>query len=297
MKIVITGAGGLVGSHLARALTSDHEVLALGHRDLDIVNASSVQRLVQAEQPSLIINCAVVGVDDCEKDPALAQSINVIGVRNLAEAAAGAGAEFMHFSSNYVFDGTRADGDYYTIRDEARAINIYGKTKLAGEQIACSISARTFIIRTSWVFGPGKASFLTTAYEQLKSGLSVRAITDTFASVTYVLDLVDRTNEILARGRYGVYQVCNEGACSYHDFALACSRLAGLSGTEAERLIELVTEAEMERAAPRPRWTPMRCLLSEELGLRPMRDWRTALAAYVTDINEWTDDQYSYIPR
>jgi dTDP-4-dehydrorhamnose reductase len=142
MKIVITGAGGLVGSHLARALTSDHEVIALRHRDLDIVNGSSVRRLVQAEQPSLIINCAVVGVDDCEKDPALAQSINVVGVSNLAEASADIGAEFLHFSSNYVFDGTRSDGNYYTTLDEPHPINIYGKTKLEGERIACSRSAR-----------------------------------------------------------------------------------------------------------------------------------------------------------
>lgn len=286
MKIVITGAGGLVGSHLASALTSDHEVLALKHRDLDIVNGSSVQRLVQAEQPSLIINCAVVGVDDCERDPKLAQSINVIGVRNLAEAAADIGAEFLHFSSNYVFDGTRADGDSYTTLDEPRPINIYGKTKLEGERIACSISARTFIIRTSWVFGPGKASFLSTAYGRLKGDLPVRAITDTFACVTYILDLVDRAKEILSRRRYGVYQVCNERVCSYHEFALECSRLAGLSGEEAERLIELATEAEMDRAAPRPRWTPMRCLLAEELGLSPMRDWFTALAAYVASLDQ-----------
>jgi dTDP-4-dehydrorhamnose reductase len=139
-----------------------------------------------------------------------------------------------------------------------RPINVYGKTKLEGEQNACAVSARTYIIRTSWVFGRGKENVLSTAYERLRHGLSVRAITDSWACVTYVGDLVNRTKEIIARQDYGIYQVVNEGACSYEDFALECARLAGLSRADAERLIELVTEAEMGRLAPRPRWTPMR---------------------------------------
>ncbi len=93
-------------------------------------------------------------------------------------------------------------------------------------------------------------------------------------------DLVGRTREILARRRYGVYQIVNEGTCSYHDFAVEAAGLAGLSAAQAEQLIELVTEAEMERTALRPRRTPMRCLLSAELSLVPMRDWRSALADY-----------------
>jgi dTDP-4-dehydrorhamnose reductase len=191
------------------------------------------------------------------------------------------GSEFLHFSSNYVFDGKRLDDIPYSINDEPRPINIYGLTKLEGERSACAASARTYIIRTSWVFGQGKASFLSTAHERLMHGLSVRAITDTWASVTYVADLVGRTREILARRRYGVYQIVNEGTCSYHDFAVEAADLTKLSAVQTERLIESITEAEMERAAPRPRWTPMRCLLSAELSLPPMRHWRSALADYV----------------
>lgn len=280
MKILITGAGGLVGSHLARALCSEHQVLALKHRDLDITDAPAVRRLAD-EQPSIIINCAVVGVDECERDPALAQAVNITGARLLAELSAEIGSQFLHFSSNYVFDGTRLDGIPYSTNDEPRPINVYGQTKLEGERSACAASARTYIIRTSWAYGQGKASFLGTAHERLMRGLSVRAIPDTWASTTYVADLVGRTREILARRRYGVYQIVNEGTCSYHDFALEAAGLAGLSAAQAERLIELVTEAEMERTAPRPRCTPMRCLLSAELSLAPLRHWRSALADYV----------------
>jgi dTDP-4-dehydrorhamnose reductase len=281
MKILITGCSGLVGSHLALALASEHQVLALRHSDLDITDGPAVRRLARAVQPSLIINCAVIGVDECQMDPPLAKAVNIVGPRNLAEASSEIGAEFLHFSSNYVFGGSRTDGVTYTTNDEARPINIYGQTKLEGEHIARAISTRTYILRTSWVFGSGKPSFLSTAYDRLSCRVSIRAITDTWACTTYVGDLVRRTKEILARRHYGVYQIVNQGTISQHDFALECARLAGLSTAEAERLIESVTEEELGRLAPRPSWTPMSCLLSARLGLTPLRDWRLALADYV----------------
>ncbi len=110
--------------------------------------------------------------------------------------------------------------------------------------------------------------------------INADTVMDTMTSTTYVADLVGRTREILGLRRYGVYQIVNEGTCSYHDFAVEAAGIAGLSVAQAERLIEVVTEAEMGRSAPRPRWTPMRCLLSAELNLSPMRDWRNALADY-----------------
>jgi dTDP-4-dehydrorhamnose reductase len=281
MKIVITGSGGLVGAHLVRALASEHRVLPLQHRDLDITDREAVRRLVRTNRPALIINCAVVGVDECERDPALAEAVNLTGPHNLAEACTEIESEFLHFSSNYVFDGKRTDRGDYTTADEVRPINKYGQTKLEGERIALAISPCTYIVRTSWVFGAGKSSFLSTAYESLKRGVRIRAIKDTWACVTNVNDLVNRTKEIIGRRHYGIYHVVNKGTCSYHDFALECARLAGLSPTQREELIDLVTENEMGRPAPRPRWTPMHCLLSTKLGLAPIREWRIALEDYV----------------
>src|SRR5437764_14071570 len=121
MKIAITGAGGLVGSHLARYLAEAHEVLALKHRDLDITDTAAVKRWVKREQPAVIINCAVLNVDDCERNPELAEAVNVSGPRALAEAADEIAAEMIHFSTNYVFDGERA-GPPYTIEDETRPV-------------------------------------------------------------------------------------------------------------------------------------------------------------------------------
>jgi dTDP-4-dehydrorhamnose reductase len=279
MKIIITGSGGLVGGSLARRFAERHDVLAPVRAQLDVTDGDAVRRLVLTETPHIVVNCAVIGVDDCEREPDAARRINVEAPRALASACAEVGAEFLHFSTNYVFGGD--EEKFYTASDEPRPINVYGHTKLAGERAALEASARTHVVRTSWVFGAGKNSFLSTAHRELLAFVRVRAITDTWASVTYVADLAARVERILERGRYGVYQVINEGVCTYLEFAQEAARLVGLSGDEAARLIERVTEEGMNRAARRPRYTPMRCLLSEELGFAPMRGWRDALADYV----------------
>jgi len=279
MKIIITGAGGLVGGSLARRFAERGCVLAPTRAQLDVTDGDAVRRLVRAETPHLVVNCAVLGVDVCEREPEAARGINIEAPRALAAACAEAGAEFLHFSTNYVFGGE--EEKFYTERDEPRPVNVYGQTKLAGERAALEASARTYVVRTSWVFGAGKESFLSTAHRELLAGRRVRAITDTWASVTYIADLAARVEEILERGRYGVYHVVNEGVCTYLEFAEEAARLAALSGDESARLIERVTEDEMNRAARRPRYTPMRCLISEEIGLQPLRGWRDALADYV----------------
>jgi dTDP-4-dehydrorhamnose reductase len=283
MKIAITGAAGLDGRHLAERLAVRHDVRSLKHAELDVTDGPGVLRLVAGERPQLIINCAVVGVDECERDPVKARAVNVGGPKNLAEAAAAEGAETIHFSSNYLFDWKETGREPYTADDEVRPLNAYGRTKLEGEEAVRLAAPRGYIIRTSWVCGQGKDSFLGTAAKRLNSGKAVRAITDTWAKTTYVEDLVSRVEEILIYRRYGTYHLVNEGVCSYYHFAREAARLVGLSEDEANRLIEPAREDETGREAIRPRYTPMRCLLSEDLGLSPMRGWREALAAYVKE--------------
>ena len=280
MKIAITGAGGLVGQHLARNFANKCEVRALSHQDLDITDSAAVRQWCERERPMLIINCAVIDVDLCEREPTLAQAVNVDGPRYLAEAAASVKAEIMHFSTNYVFDG-RTHGRIYTQADEAWPINNYGQTKLAGERAVQAANSQSYIVRTSWVFGRGKESFLATLPRKLRAGEQVRAITDVWASATSVNDLVGRVAELLAHRRYGIYHIVNSGVCSYHEYALECARLVGLDQTQTTALIEAVSEDEARRLAERPRYTPMHCLQSAELGLPPLCDWRAALAAYI----------------
>jgi dTDP-4-dehydrorhamnose reductase len=281
VKILVTGAAGLVGSHLAHTLARDHDVLALKRSDLDISDRDAVHRYVSAVKPSLIVNCSVIQVDESEQNPPKAQAVNVEGPRFLAAAASRLDAEIIHFSSQYAFDGEPVGRPPYTIDDEPRPVNVYGRTKVASEEAVRDLCARSYIIRTSWVYGSGKNSFLCTVHSDLHSGKRVRAIVDIWSSTTYVADLIQRMLQILATRRYGTYHIVNEGLCSYYEFALEAGRLVKLNREQLDRLIEIVHESDMKRIAARPRYTPMRCLLSEQLGLSTMRDWRAALADYV----------------
>ncbi len=256
-------------------------MIAFSHGELDITDRAAVVRRVAEAAPSLVINCAVVQVDDAERDPARAYAVNADGPRFLAEAAVRLGAEMIHFSTQYAFDGEPVGREPYTTADEVRPVNVYGRSKIAGEQAVRDCCAKSFIVRTSWVYGPGKENFLCTVHRDLKKGQVVRVIDDIWSSTTYVEDLVARVMEIQAARRYGTYHVVNEGVCSYYDFAVEAGRLCGLTGDRIDALLEVTKEADMKRAAARPRYTPLRCLLSERVGFPPMRSWREALAAYV----------------
>ena len=281
MKILIVGAGGLVGKEFARQFSDGHQVVGLTHRDLDITDTPGLRSVVLNERPAVVINCAVLGVDACELDPSLAWAVNVLGAQNLARATAGVDAEFVQISSNFVFGGTRKDDSCYTVKDVPAPINVYGRSKLAGERAAVAASRRSFIVRTSWVFGAGKDNFFSTAPRSLHAGRQIRAVTDAWASATYVCDLVSRVHEILARRYYSTYQVVNDGLCSYYDFALEAGRILKIPDSDLMHLIEPVKLCDLRLQAKRPRYSPMRCTVSEELGLAPLRDWRAALAEHI----------------
>jgi dTDP-4-dehydrorhamnose reductase len=222
----------------------------------------------------------VLGVDACENDPPKARAVNVDGPRNLAAAAGQVNGDLVHFSSNYVFDGRRSNSPY-TVLDEPQPINEYGRTKLEGERVVAAQLPRSFVVRTSWVYGDRQDNFLSTVPRNLLAGKRLSAIADVTASTTFVTDLIRRLDEILRHRRYGTYHVVNSGACSYFEFAIAAARILQLSDSETSRLIDRVLEAAMSRKAERPRYSPLHCLLSEELGLAPMRDWREAQFEFV----------------
>jgi len=277
LKIVITGANGLVGKALSKALVAHYETVSLGHSDLDITDQDEVRTVLDRERPDLVINCAVVQVDACELKPALAEGVNVAGPANLARFAPG----IIHFSTNYVFDGEPPGRPPYSILDETRPINVYGSTKLQGEHAVIEGNRQFFIIRTAWVYGSGKPSFLASVPRDLREGKRVKAITDAYSTTTYVEDLVSRTIEIMEAGEYGIYHVVNSGVSSYYEFAVEAGRILGIPETEVEALIERVSEREMDRPAKRPRWTPLECTLSAKLGFAPMRSWKAALGEYI----------------
>jgi dTDP-4-dehydrorhamnose reductase len=266
--------GGALAGH-CRGRGDD--VLAFDREGLDITDERATREAVGRLRPEAVINCAAwTDVDGCELDPQRAFLVNSQGVEVLAAAARLASATFVTISTDYVFDGHKAEG-FYTQRDDPHPASAYGAAKLEGERRAQMASARTSVVRTGWVFGPGGRNFLATAVERARRGERLKAITDSFGTPTYAPDLAARLRELAELDLPGVYHVVNAGeGTSYEGFARAAAAAAGVGEVE----IEGVLMDSLKRPAPRPRNSRLRCLISEAVGLKPLRDWREALAEF-----------------
>lgn len=275
MRVLITGAAGMVGRALAEHCRgAGDEVFALDREGLDITNERGTREAFSRLSPDTVINCAAwTDVDACELDPQRAFLVNSQGVEVLATAARLAGASFVQISTDYVFDG-RKEAGFYTQRDDPHPLSAYGASKLEGERRAQAASARTSVVRTGWIYGAGGKNFLSKVIDIARGGGPLKAIGDSYGTPTYVPDLVARLREIAALDLPGIYHVANSGeGTSYEGFARAALAEAGLDDAR----VESVLTDSLKRPAPRPRNSRMKCLLSDAIGLAPLRDWREAV--------------------
>ena len=276
---MITGAAGLLGRAMqARFAESDWRVVALAHADLDITSEQDVTDAVLTIRPDVLINCvATADVDRCEIEPDWAYAVNAEGPKFLAQACREIGADMVHVSTDYVFDGTKQG--FYTQEDEPGAPSVYGKSKLAGELAVREEVERCYIIRTSWLFGAGGKNFGSRVIEYARTGCVLKGVIDQISIPTYAPDLAGRIVEIIDLGVEGLYQVTSTGPTTWFEFARLALDLAGLSDVE----LKPITRAELNQRAPRPHNSAMRCLLSEKLGLPPLRHWKSALSDFVRE--------------
>ena len=278
MRVLITGAGGMVGRSLAEhCQTLGDEVFALDHSGLDLTDESAARETFGRLQPEAVINCAAwTDVDGCELDPQRAFLVNSQGVEILATASRLAGASFVTISTDYVFDGRR-DGHFYTQRDDPHPLSAYGAAKLEGERRAQAAYARTSVVRSGWIFARGGKNFLAAAPGRLLRGERLRAISDGWGTPTYAPDLAARLRELAGLDLPGIYHVVNSGeGASFESFVRAAAEAMGVR----DAVIEGVSADSLTRPAPRPRNSRLRCLISEAIGLAPLRDWRAALAEF-----------------
>ena len=257
--------------------TIGDEVSAYGRDGLDIADSDAVMAAVERERPDVIINCAAwTDVDGCESDHGRALAANAQGPENLARAAKLHDARFVTISTDYVFDGSKTG--FYTQEDRPNPQSVYAASKLEGEQRAQSANERTVVARTGYVFGPGGRNFLSTVVERARGGATLHVINDQFGTPTYSRDLAIRLRELAELDHPGIYHVVNtsEGV-SFEQFAREALKIAGINEVD----LRTVSMDSINRPAPRPRNSRMRCLLSEQLGLSPMPDWRTSLREFI----------------
>jgi dTDP-4-dehydrorhamnose reductase len=252
-------------------------VLSHNHQSLNIGDFNGVMKTLRNEKPDVVINCAAwTDVDGCELQPELAYETNAHGPENLATASREIDAVLVTISTDYVFDG-RSDG-FYTQRDQPNPESIYAMSKLEGERRAQVAYARTIVVRTGFVFGPGGTNFLSTIVERVRQGQKLAAIQDAHGTPTYSCDLAVRLRELSELDLPGVYHVVNQGeGVSYADFAREAIEIAGCDDV----VVQGISMDSLKRPATRPRNSRLRCLLSEAIGLPALRDWRSALREYV----------------
>jgi dTDP-4-dehydrorhamnose reductase len=279
MRILITGGNGQLGRALRTMLAAD-DVVALGHGDLDITDAGAVKRVLAEARPEVVVHSAAwTDTAGCEKDPERALLVNGRGSGIVAEACREAGAAMVYVSSNEVFDGEK--GAPYDEDDATNAINSYAASKLEGErQVMAALDPR-YIVRTSWLYGPGRVSFPEKIIQAAKSQGKLRAVTDEIASPTWTVDLAEAIGKLVRQPAYGVYHFSNAGWCSRIEWALEILRLSGMSDVP----VEPATMAEFELPYRKPAFTAIANNNGARLGI-VLRPWQEALADHLASATE-----------
>ncbi|MFF1878090.1 dTDP-4-dehydrorhamnose reductase [Leifsonia sp. NPDC058230] len=271
-RYLITGAGGMLGADLQRALTG-REVTALSRADLDVTDLDAVRAAVVGHD-AIINAAAYTKVDDAETDEELAYSVNATGTQNLAIAAAETGAKLVTISTDYVFDGAATSPyDENAPRDP---INAYGRTKAAGEELALAAHPDgTYIVRTAWLYGADGPNFAKTMVRLAANHETVSVVADQLGQPTWTGDLAERIVALLdSDAPAGIYHGTNSGEATWFEFAKAVFSEAGLNPDR----VTPTDSAQFVRPAPRPSYSVLGHSAWQAAGLSPMRDWKEALA-------------------
>jgi dTDP-4-dehydrorhamnose reductase len=275
VKVLVTGAGGMLGREAVRQLHErGHDVVACDRRALDITDAAQASAVCAAARPEAVLHCAAfTNVDAAEADRKQAFRVNFEGTSNVARAACEAGARFMYVSTDYVFDGESPEP--YRPDATTNPPGVYGRTKLEGERAAL-LAEDTLIARTSWVYGKGGSNFPSRLLELARAGARIRAIVDQRSVPTWVHDTADVMIRLLEqRAPAGIYHTSSSGNASWYEFAREAVVLAGL-----DVQVEAVTVSELGLPAPRPRYSVLDVSGTERV-VGPIRTWDDALAAAV----------------
>ncbi|BBC24319.1 dTDP-4-dehydrorhamnose reductase [Pseudanabaena sp. ABRG5-3] len=284
LKVALIGANGQLGSDIVSHFSQSdrYQFTALTRDDVDITQAESVQKTLTSQKFDVVINSAAyVRVDDCEQEVDTAFKVNAFGALHVARACREIDALCVHISTDYVFRGDQSSA--YIESDLADPINIYGASKLAGENLVRQTTPRSLILRISSVFGKAGASgkggnFIETIIKKAKAGDPLRVVNDMFMSPTYTYDAARLLDELLQSGATGVIHGANTGLCSWYEFASQALKLANISHP-----IESIPASTFPTKATRPMNSALTSDRLESITNFKMRPWQEALTAYLTE--------------
>jgi len=275
MRVVITGAQGMLGRDLTCVFGSHHNVVALSKKDLDVTVTSQVRNKLQELKPDWILHAAAfTNVDDAEVQRENTLKVNVHGTRNVAQAAARCGASVLYYSTDYVFSG-QAKTPY---KEDSRTdpVNYYGFSKLQGERQVLSLCPSNLIIRTSWLFGSEGTHFVSAIAKAAKEKNRLEVVKDQRGKPTWTSDLARMSRSLVENKATGIYHVTNSGDCSWFEFACDIVRILNLPCK-----ILPVNTGQYPRPAKRPYYSVLDNHGLKRDGYGELRSWNEALEAFL----------------
>ncbi len=281
MKILITGQHGQVSQELQQRLQGLGELVVLGRDQLDLAKVEQIRQQVRAHRPGLIINAAAhTAVDQAESEPDAAFAINAIAPGVLAEEAKALGIPLIHYSTDYVFDGSKPAP--YTEADVPNPLGVYGQSKLAGEQAIAAVGGDYLILRTSWVYSNHGKNFLLTMQRLLQEKPHMRIVADQIGAPTWAGTIADSTRALIEHwqagqaGEWGVYHLTAQGETSWFGFAEAIGQHLRSQGKACAEL-EAIPSSAYPTPAQRPLNSRLDCNRLQQHWQVGQPQWQDAL--------------------
>ena len=277
MKILVTGSNGLLGTNILSDLSQQFEIIATTEDQWDILDRKLGEEIVRTHQPDVLINlAAITNVDGCEDAAEPAYRVNVEGAGILADLCKKYGIKLLHFSTDYVFDGTSTRP--YTEEDAPNPLSVYGRSKLLGEKRVLESHPSSLVVRTEWIYGRGGENFITKIIKIAREIGRVEVVDDQTGSPTYAQDLAEPIKALITQSKSGIYHVTNGGGCTWFQFA---KEIFSILHIDVPCLP--VNSTRIQRKARRPAYSVLDCSkLKNETGVS-MRSWHEALRHYLTE--------------
>ena len=281
MKILVTGVTGQLGHDCVLALRErGHAVRGVSSREFPLTDGAAVRACIESFRPDAVIHAAAyTAVDRAEDEEALCMAVNAKGTEHVAAACRAAGAKLLYISTDYVFPGTGTAE--YEIGAEKGPLNVYGRSKLAGEEAVLRLCPQSFIVRISWVFGINGKNFIRTMLKLAETHDEVSVVDDQVGSLTYTRDLAMLLADMIETNRYGIYHATNEGFASWAEVAAEVFRQAGAH----TRVIPVPSIAYPTRAQ-RPRNSRLAKDSLDRAGFARLPSWKDAIGRYLIELGE-----------
>lgn len=280
MNILVTGVGGQLGHDVVKELEKrGHNPIGVDKKEMDLTSSKEIKFCIEKSKPDAIIHCgAYTAVDMAEENEELCTRVNATSTKEIAQCAKALDIPMIYISTDYVFDGNKDTDSEYIEEDKTNPLNLYGKSKLKGEEFVKEILDKYYIVRISWVFGKNGNNFIKSMIRLAKDREELSIVNDQIGSPTYTKDLAVLLVDMIETDKYGVYHATNDGYCTWYEFAKEIFKLAGI-----DIKVNPISTQQYPTKARRPMNSKMSKDKLIDNNFKVLRNWKEALKEYIKE--------------